>query len=81
MTQSVAPLLVTLGRDSNLNDLLAQRVADTPDLVLVERKTRPDGPWEPITAREYDAQIVAVAKRLAADGTIVIGGGGDEEYV
>ena len=26
-------------------------------------------------------QIVAVAKRLAADGTIVIGGGGDEEYV
>lgn len=26
-------------------------------------------------------QIVAVAKRLAADGTIVIGGSGDEEYV
>ena len=68
MTQSVAPLLVTLDRASNLNDVLAQRVADTPDKTLVERKTRPDGPWQPVTAREFDEQVVAVAKGLVARG-------------
>ncbi len=65
---SVTPLVVELGRESNLNDLLADRVAATPDAVLVERKTSPDGPWQPLTAREYDAQIVAVAKGLVARG-------------
>ena len=65
---SVTPLVVELGRESNLNDVLADRVAATPDAVLVERKATPDGPWQPLTAREYDAHIVAVAKGLVARG-------------
>jgi len=65
---SVTPLVVELGRESNLNDVLADRVAATPDAVLVERKATPDGPWQPLTAREYDAHVVAVAKGLVARG-------------
>ena len=68
MTESVVPLLVALDRATNLNDLLAQRVAATPDKVLVERKTSADGPWQAVTARQYDEQIVAVAKGLVARG-------------
>ena len=68
MTESVVPLVVETDRGTNLNDLLARRVAATPDKVLIERKTSPGGPWLPMTAREYDAHIVAVAKGLVACG-------------
>ena len=68
MTASVTPLAVTLEPGSNLNDVLARRVAANPDAVLVERKTGPDGVWHPVTAHEYDAHIVAVAKGLVAQG-------------
>jgi long-chain acyl-CoA synthetase len=66
MTASVTPLAVELGRETNLNDLLAARVAQTPEAVLVERKTDPDGAWQPLTAREFDAHVVAVARGLVA---------------
>ncbi|MBN9375666.1 MAG: long-chain fatty acid--CoA ligase [Cellulomonas sp.] len=68
MTASVTPLAVELGRETNLNDLLAARVAQTPEAVLVERKTGPGGAWQPMTAREFDAHVVAVAKGLVASG-------------
>ena len=68
MTASVTPLAVELGRETNLNDLLAARVAATPEAVLVERKTGPGGAWQPMTAREFDAHVAAVAKGLVAGG-------------
>ncbi|HEY0118730.1 MAG TPA: AMP-dependent synthetase/ligase [Cellulomonas sp.] len=68
VTPSVTPLVVETDPGANLNDLLAQRVAATPDRVLIERKSGPDGAWLPMTAREYDAHIVAVAKGLVARG-------------
>ena len=68
MTAPVAPLAVELDRGANINQILADRVADTPERVIVERKTSPSGPWEPMTAREFDAHVVAVAKGLVARG-------------
>ena len=68
MTETATPIIVTIDRDTNLNDLLGERVAATPDRVIVERKRVPDGPWEPLTAKELDAEVVAVAKGLVALG-------------
>ncbi|QGQ19127.1 AMP-binding protein [Cellulomonas sp. JZ18] len=67
MDEVHTPLLVEVDAADNLNDLLAARVRSTPDRVVVERATA-SGTWEPITAREYDAHIVAVAKGLVARG-------------
>jgi long-chain acyl-CoA synthetase len=68
MDEFHTPLRVEVDPSSNLNDLLAERVASTPDRVVVEHKTAQDGPWIPLTAAEFDAEIVAVAKGLVARG-------------
>ncbi|ADG74965.1 AMP-dependent synthetase and ligase [Cellulomonas flavigena DSM 20109] len=66
MDESHSPLLVEVDPSDNLNDLLAARVRSTPDRPLVERHV--DGQWQPMTAREYDAAIVAAARGLVARG-------------
>ncbi|MBD7917111.1 AMP-binding protein [Cellulomonas sp. Sa3CUA2] len=66
MDESHSPLLIEVDPSDNLNDLLAARVRSTPDRVLVERHA--DGQWLPLTAREYDAEIVAAARGLVAKG-------------
>ncbi|UZN01665.1 AMP-dependent synthetase/ligase [Cellulomonas sp. S1-8] len=66
MDESHSPLLVEVDPSDNLNDLLASRVRRTPDGVLVERHV--DDRWVPMTAREYDAAIVAAARGLVAKG-------------
>ncbi|GAA4624452.1 AMP-dependent synthetase/ligase [Cellulomonas oligotrophica] len=68
MEEFRTPQLVETDPADNLNDLLAARVRATPDKAVVERKASDDAPWEPLSAREYDAQIVAVAKGLVARG-------------
>ncbi|MGT2427284.1 AMP-dependent synthetase/ligase [Amnibacterium kyonggiense] len=50
----------------NVADLLAQRVARTPDLVLFQV---PDGDaWRPVTAAQFRTRVVAIAKGLIASG-------------
>ena len=66
MDESHSPLLVEVDASENLNDLLAARVRSTPEKVVVERWV--DGTWSPLTAREFDAEIVAAAKGLVARG-------------
>ena len=68
MDEFRTPLLIDVDRSSNLNDLLAARVNATPHRTLIEHKSTPDGPWIPLTAREFDAEVVAVAKGLVAHG-------------
>ncbi|MEZ0447817.1 AMP-dependent synthetase/ligase [Cellulomonas sp. ICMP 17802] len=68
MDEFHTPLRLEVDPSNNLNDLLAERVTGTPDRVVVEHKTQQDGPWIPLTAREFDAEIVAVAKGLVARG-------------
>ena len=68
MDEFPSPTLVEVPPSENLSSLLAARVADLPDVPLIEHKTTPDGPWIPISAREFDAEVVAVAKGLVARG-------------
>ncbi|MBT0994870.1 AMP-dependent synthetase/ligase [Cellulomonas sp. DKR-3] len=68
MVEFSMPLLVDVEPTRNLNDLLAERVDADPDGVVIEHKTQQDGPWIPLTGRELDAEVVAVAKGLVARG-------------
>jgi long-chain acyl-CoA synthetase len=68
MDEIHTPLLIEPDPTENLNDLLAARVAATPDRPLIEHKVDGEGPWLPITAREFDAHVVSVAKGLVARG-------------
>ncbi|WP_066462127.1 AMP-dependent synthetase/ligase [Sanguibacter suarezii] len=67
MDEHRTPALITVDPSKNLNDLLAERVAASGDQPLMERKDA-SGTWVPVTAREFDAEVVAVAKGLVAQG-------------
>ncbi|GAA2722777.1 AMP-dependent synthetase/ligase [Cellulomonas aerilata] len=66
MDEFHTPLLVDVDPSRNLNDLLGERVRTMPDATLVERKV--GDRWHPMTAREFDAAVVAAAKGLVARG-------------
>ncbi|HWJ86424.1 MAG TPA: AMP-binding protein, partial [Cellulomonas sp.] len=68
MDEYSTPLLIEVDPSSNLNTLFAARVESAPDATVVEHKTEPTGPWIPLTGRELDAEVVAVAKGLVARG-------------
>ena len=68
MDEFHSPSLVEVAPSENLSSLLADRVARWPDATFAEHKTTPDGPWIPISAREFDAEVVAAAKGLVALG-------------
>ena len=67
MNEVHAPQLIELPATYNTNTLLVDRVKDDPAKSLMER---PDGSggWTPVTAAEFDAAVVAVAKGLVARG-------------
>jgi len=67
MPESSTPRLVEVDPGSNLNVLLAQRVAQRPDGALFEERDGAGG-WRPVTARDFDARVVRVAKGLVARG-------------
>lgn len=67
LTEYHTPLRVEIDPASNVNDLLADRVASTPNDRVVEYKTSNDQ-WHGLTAREFDAEVVAIAKGLVARG-------------
>ncbi|SKC72965.1 AMP-dependent synthetase/ligase [Krasilnikoviella flava] len=66
MDEITIPQAVELPATSNLNDLLATRVASDPRATLAERPSG-DG-WQPVSAAQFDAEVVAVAKGLVAKG-------------
>ncbi|MHA7133198.1 AMP-dependent synthetase/ligase [Oerskovia turbata] len=68
MDEFSAPRIIDVDRLDNLNDLFARRVAAGPDLPMIEVKSAPGAPWRTLTAREVDAEVVAVAKGLVALG-------------
>jgi len=61
------PAVVTADPNANVTDLLVDRLALTPDLVLF---SRPDGRngWLPVTTREFHADVMALAKGFVAAG-------------
>lgn len=68
MDEFRTPLLVEVGPDENLNTLLAARVASQGDGTMMERKGGLGAVWTPVSAREFDREVVAVAKGLVAKG-------------
>ena len=68
MDEISAPRIVEVDPSKNLNDLLASRVAADPAAPMVERRVGTDGAWQALSARGFDAEVVAVAKGLVARG-------------
>lgn len=68
MDEYVAPQLIELPPTSNVNDLLAKRVAAGADLPFAEKPGQPGEPWTVVSSGEFDAQVVAAAKGLVARG-------------
>ncbi len=66
MQEFSSPAVVAPDPEANVTDLLVQRVAKTPELVLFSLP-KGDG-WEPVTTAEFHAQVVALAKGLVASG-------------
>ena len=66
MKQIDMPAVVPADPGANVTDLLVDRLAATPDLVLFSLPR--DGQWLPVTTREFHAQVVALAKGLVAAG-------------
>ncbi|BDZ43331.1 long-chain-fatty-acid--CoA ligase [Paraoerskovia sediminicola] len=70
MDEFATPRAVEVEPTNNLNDLLAARVAADPSAVMIERRVGDvtSGPWVPLTAAEFAAEVTAVAKGLVAHG-------------
>ncbi len=66
MKEIDTPAVVAADPGANITDLLLNRLAATPDLVLFSLPR--GGQWLPVTTREFHAQVVALAKGLAAAG-------------
>lgn len=60
------PLVVDPNPNANTSDLLRDRVRETPDLALFGI---PDGDsWRDVSAQEFEAEVIALAKGLIASG-------------
>ena len=66
MIQFGLPPVVPAGPSANVSDLLADRVAATPDRALF---AVPDGAgWRDVSARDFEQQVIALAKGFIAAG-------------
>ncbi|MEP7764172.1 AMP-dependent synthetase/ligase [Sanguibacter sp. 25GB23B1] len=68
MDEFFTPALITVDPQKNLNDLLAARVSTAGDEPLMEVKDAQTDAWTSVTARAFDAEVVAVAKGFVARG-------------
>lgn len=67
MRKFVVPAVVTPDPNANTTDLLVDRVAQAPDDALFALPTA-DGGWSDVTAAEFHAQVIALAKGFIAAG-------------
>ncbi|GAB3274020.1 AMP-dependent synthetase/ligase [Sinomonas notoginsengisoli] len=65
-TEASAELLATLPPDANVTDLLESRVAEDPDAELFSRRTETG--WEPVSAAQFQREVVSLAQGLIASG-------------
>lgn len=66
MTEYFVPALEPAATAGNLTNLVAERAWFEPERIMVSRPLG-DG-WQPVTARELEAEIRATAKGLIASG-------------
>ena len=66
MNQTSVPAMVPADPEANIADLLVQRAAETPERVIF---SVPEGEgWRDITARQFEDQVIALAKGFVAEG-------------
>ncbi len=68
MSEARTPFLVEVDRSTNINSMLATRVAERGQHAIIEVKQGDGAPWRQITANEFEEHVVAVAKGLVAAG-------------
>jgi long-chain acyl-CoA synthetase len=68
MTFASSPALVEVPEGTSINTILADRVARSGDETLIERRDTPGGPWVPVSARQFEDEVLAVARGLVARG-------------
>ncbi|MBO0609945.1 AMP-dependent synthetase/ligase [Myceligenerans salitolerans] len=68
MTVVSTPALVDVPEGTSINTILRDRVARAGGETLIERRDTPQGPWIPVTAAEFEAEVLAVARGLIAHG-------------
>ena len=66
MTEFTIPAIIPAATAGNLTNLVAERAWFEPDRITMSRPLG-DG-WQPVTARELEAEIRATAKGLIASG-------------
>ena len=66
MNQYTVPAIVPQATTGNLSDLVANRAATEPDRITLSRQLG-EG-WQGVSAKEFDAEVRAVAKGLIAAG-------------
>ncbi|GAB2459216.1 AMP-dependent synthetase/ligase [Xylanimonas ulmi] len=71
MNLATTPALVDIPESTSINTLLADRVARSGDRTLLERRETPSAPWVPVSANQFDAEVLAVARGLVAHGVEV----------
>jgi long-chain acyl-CoA synthetase len=67
MKTNEVPLLVISSPETNITDLLIDRVKDNPSLPLMSKQVQP-GIWESVTAGDYLEEVRALAKGFIAAG-------------
>ncbi|WP_369371787.1 long-chain fatty acid--CoA ligase [Promicromonospora sp. Populi] len=68
MTLVTSPALVKVPEGTSINTILADRVARSGNEALIERRDTPDGPWIKVSASQFEDEVLAVARGLAARG-------------
>lgn len=65
--EAAVPALVGVPESGSLGDIPFQNAREAPGEVVLARKER-DGSWRDVTAAEFGAEVMAVAKGLIAEG-------------
>src|SRR5687768_14796778 len=68
MTLARSPALVEVPEGTSINTILADRAARSGDKALIERRETPRGPWVAVRARQFEDEVLAVARGLVARG-------------
>ncbi|GAA1726952.1 AMP-dependent synthetase/ligase [Isoptericola hypogeus] len=71
MMHATTPSLVDVPENVSISTLLTGRVARAGQATLIERQVTAGGPWLPVTAAEFDQDVLTVARGLVARGVQV----------
>jgi long-chain acyl-CoA synthetase len=66
VTEFSVPADFTIPEDANLTDAVVGNADEHPDQVVFQRKL--DGSWQPVTAKDFAAEVKALAAGLIASG-------------